>query len=71
MQGFDAKSCAGFWCKKLCMVLVEKAVQNFGVNNFAGFWYKELRRVLMLKDVQSFSAKKAWQVFVPVRSVLV
>ncbi len=31
VESFGVKSCAGFWCKNLCKVLVEKVVQGFAV----------------------------------------
>ncbi len=65
MQGFDVKSCAGFWCRNLCNVLVEKALQDFAVKAVQSFgvecceavWWKKLCRVLVQIALQGFVAK--------------
>ncbi len=48
-------TCAGFWCKNLCRVLVQKPVQCFGAKTRAGILCKNL---LGLKTCTGFWEKK-------------
>ncbi len=54
MEGFSVKSFAGFWCKKLCSVLVHKAVQGFGAISCEGFFLQKVAQGFNVKSCGSF-----------------